>query len=159
MTKKYYYYFAYGMNTNEQQMQLRCHDAVALGHAVLPKHRFDFKCHATITPNDKEQVNGVLWMITDQDEDSLDILEGYPKYYLKKVVKVNFEGQTVDAMTYYIPNDSLFPPGDSYYQLVTEGYKKFGVPTQQLLMAKKRAEQKNHMWTWRDLVDKDYDLL
>lgn len=156
MNKKYYYYFAYGMNTNEEQMRLRCRDALALGHAVLPKHRFDFKCHATVTPNKNDCVNGVLWLITEQDEDALDILEGYPRYYLKKVVKVKFQNQIITAMTYYIPNDSLFPPGDSYYNLVSEGYKKFGVPVQQLSVAKKRAETKNN-WSWNNLIDKRFE--
>lgn len=159
MKQKYYYYFAYGMNTNQEQMSIRCPDAIALGAAKLPKHRFDFKCHATVTPNARDSADGVLWMITDKDEDALDILEGYPRYYLKKVVKVQFGDQLVDAMTYYIPNDTLFPPGDSYYNLVQEGYKKFGVPTQQLVAAKNRALVKQHLWSWNNLVDKDYEWL
>lgn len=160
MAKKYYYYFAYGMNTNAEQMKIRCPDAVPLGAAKLKNHRFDFKCHATVTIDKRDSVNGVLWMITDQDEDALDILEGFPKYYLKKVVKVEFENQLIDAMTYYIPgHESLFPPGDSYYDLVFEGYQKFGVPTHQLKLAKKRAENKNNWYLWPTLVDKNFDWL
>lgn len=158
MTEKYYYYFAYGMNTNQEQMKIRCPKAIALGAAKLLKHRFDFKCHATVTANPFETVNGVLWKITDSDEDALDILEGYPKYYLKKVVKVEHNGKLIDAMTYYIPNDSLFPPGESYYSMVSEGYKTFGISTAQLAAAKSRAEKNSYGWSWQKTVDDRYYL-
>jgi len=53
-------YFAYGMNTNKDEMSYRCPKAIALGKAVLPGYRFEFKSFATIIPSPKEQVEGVL---------------------------------------------------------------------------------------------------
>ena len=36
-------YFAYGMNTNKDEMSYRCPSAKPLGLAVLPGYRFEFK--------------------------------------------------------------------------------------------------------------------
>lgn len=159
MTQKYYYYFAYGMNTNAEQMKIRCPRSIPLGAAVLPNHRLDFKSHATVTVDKKNYVDGVLWMITEEDEDSLDILEGFPKYYLKKIVKVKHDGAVVDAMTYYIPgHEQVFPPGEYYYEMVLEGYRKFNVPTKQLYIARRKAEKHNFSNPWYDLVDSNFYL-
>lgn len=160
MKENYSYYFAYGMNTNEEQMKFRCPTAVPLGVATLPKHRFDFKTHATITVDQSDSVDGVLWLITDIDEDSLDILEGYPRYYLKKAVDVEFQGQIIPAMTYYIPGTTpVYPPHDSYYHMVVKGYEKFGVSTRQLVKAKNHAESRYNKKFYRDLVDYKGNLL
>lgn len=153
MTEKYYYYFAYGMNTNKREMALRCPSARAVGAAVLPKHQLDFNLHATIGVKESESVNGVLWLITDDDEAILDLMEGFPKLYLKKAVRVYCRGQTFDAMTYYLPNSQPRSPSNFYYNLVEQGYKDFGIGSQQIRLARERAKKEDYFWSWQDLVD------
>ena len=92
-------YFAYGMNTNQEEMSYRCPGACALGKAILPGYRLEFKSFATIVPSPKESVDGVLWTITDSDESALDMLEGYPEFYDKKIVSVEHDNQSYIAMT------------------------------------------------------------
>ena len=92
MDKSVKLYFAYGMNTNKEEMAYRCPDARALGKAMLPGYRFEFKSFATIVPDTDGQVEGVLWTITDADETALDILEGYPEFYDKRHVTVQSFG-------------------------------------------------------------------
>jgi gamma-glutamylcyclotransferase (GGCT)/AIG2-like uncharacterized protein YtfP len=133
-------YFAYGMNTNKEEMAYRCSGARALGKAVLPGYRFEFKSFATIVPSPKEQVEGVLWTITEPDELALDVLEGYPEFYDKKTVSVEHNGQSYIAMTYIMnPREKGYAPSDSYYSMVSEGYQTFGLSQQQLLDAKNRS--------------------
>jgi len=135
-------YFAYGMNTNTEEMAYRCPTAVPLGKAVLPDYRFEFKSFATIVPSPKEQVEGVLWTITESDESALDILEGYPEFYDKKTVSVEHNGQSYIAMTYIMgPREQGYAPSDGYYSMVSEGYLSFGLSQQQLLDAKNRSIQ------------------
>jgi len=132
-------YFAYGMNTNREEMAYRCPGARALGKAILPGYRFEFKSFATIVPSPGETVEGVLWTITESDELALDILEGYPEFYDKKHVKVQ---QDIDyiAMTYIMnPREKGYAPSDGYYSMVSEGYQAFGLSQQQLLDAKNRS--------------------
>ena len=133
-------YFAYGMNTNKEEMAYRCSGARALGKAVLPGYRFEFKSFATIVPSPKEQVEGVLWTITEPDELALDVLEGYPEFYDKKTVSVEHNGQSYIAMTYIMnPREKGYAPSDGYYSMVSEGYQTFGLSQQQLLDAKNRS--------------------
>ena len=132
-------YFAYGMNTNKEEMAYRCPGAVALGKAVLPGYRFEFKSFATIVPSPGEQVEGVLWTITESDELALDILEGYPEFYDKRHVKVQ-QGIDYIAMTYIMnPREKGYAPSSGYYSMVSEGYQAFGLNQKQLLDAKNRS--------------------
>jgi len=133
-------YFAYGMNTNTEEMAYRCPRARSLGKAVLPGYRLEFKSFATIVPSPKEQVEGVLWTITDTDESALDMLEGYPEFYDKKTVSVEHDNQSYIAMTYIMgPREQGYAPSDGYYSMVSEGYQTFGLSQQQLLDAKNRS--------------------
>jgi gamma-glutamylcyclotransferase (GGCT)/AIG2-like uncharacterized protein YtfP len=132
-------YFAYGMNTNQEEMVYRCPTAVALGKAVLPGYRFEFKSFATVVPDADSQVQGVLWTITDADEAALDILEGYPEFYDKRHVEVQ-QGIDYIAMTYIMnPREKGYAPSDGYYSMVSEGYQAFGLNQKQLLDAKNRS--------------------
>ena len=140
MGKSVKLYFAYGMNTNQEEMSYRCPGARALGRAVLPGYRLEFKSFATIVPNPKESVDGVLWTITDSDESALDMLEGYPEFYDKKTVSVGHNNQSYIAMTYIMgPREQGHAPSDGYYSMVSEGYQSFGLSQQQLLDAKNRS--------------------
>jgi gamma-glutamylcyclotransferase (GGCT)/AIG2-like uncharacterized protein YtfP len=135
-------YFAYGMNTNKDEMAYRCPTAIPMGRAILPGYRFEFKSFATIVPSPKETVEGVLWTITDTDEAALDILEGYPEFYNKKHVTVR-QGIDYIAMTYIMgPREQNYPPSDGYYSMVSEGYQQFGLNQRQLLDAKTRSNKK-----------------
>ena len=140
MDKSVKLYFAYGMNTNKEEMAYRCPDARALGKAMLPGYRFEFKSFATIVPSPTEQVEGVLWTITETDESALDMLEGYPEFYDKKTVSVEHNNQSYIAMTYIMgPREQRRAPSDGYYSMVSEGYQAFGLSQQQLLDAKNRS--------------------
>ena len=142
MGKSVKLYFAYGMNTNKEEMAYRCPNARAIGRAILPGYRLEFKSFATIVPNPKESVEGVLWAITDSDESALDILEGYPEFYDKKTVSVEHDNQSYIAMTYIMcPREQGHAPSDGYYSMVSEGYQSFGLRQQQLLDAKNRSIQ------------------
>jgi gamma-glutamylcyclotransferase (GGCT)/AIG2-like uncharacterized protein YtfP len=140
MDKSIKLYFAYGMNTNRDEMAYRCPGARAMGRAILPGYRFEFKSFATIVPSPKESVEGVLWTITELDESALDMLEGYPEFYDKKTVSVEHNGQSYIAMTYIMgPREQGHAPSDGYYSMVSEGYQSFGLSQRQLLDAKNRS--------------------
>ena len=142
MVKSVKLYFAYGMNTNKEEMAYRCPGARALGRAVLPGYSLEFKSFATIVPNPKENVEGVLWSITESDESALDMLEGYPEFYDKKTVLVEHDNQSYIAMTYIMgPREQGYAPSDGYYSMVSEGYQSFGLNQRQLLDAKNRSIQ------------------
>lgn len=126
-------YFAYGMNTNIDSMEERCLGAKVIGYAMLPGYRFDFKRHATVSPDIDEEVHGVLWEINETDELMLDMLEGYPTYYTKQFVTVLYQDRPVTAMTYMMHDDAEpAMPTTGYFRMVQEGYHQNNVPTDQL---------------------------
>ena len=139
------------MNTNPYQMSWRCPTSIDLGRASLPDFRFEFKRHATIDKSTGGIVDGVLWKITESDEESLDILEGYPTYYTKKMVQVWSweEGRVVDAMTYMMyHNESLSEPTQTYYDMVKEGYLEHNIPIRQLSDAMARVKETNNDYSF-----------
>ena len=153
--KKSQLYFAYGMNTNPEQMHLRCPESQALGLATLPDHQLEFRTHATIAHTPGQVMQGVLWEITPSDEAALDRLEGYPVYYGKKTVMVEHQGQHFRAMVYVMDSAMLLaPPNNYYYQTVAEGYDKFGISRHQLVAARQystKVYRKKFSYTDHDI--------
>ena len=126
-------YFAYGMNTDQAGMALRCPGALSLGHARLRDHAFRFAVHADVIPCDNSWVEGVLWVIDQQHLNSLDRVEGYPWYYDRAELEVDHRGRTVRAHCYRMqPGNADAPPAQSYLDTLTRGYGHHGVPTDQL---------------------------
>ena len=129
-----HYYFAYGMNTNPGEMERRCPGSRPLGKADLEGYRFVFRGHADVElAEDHECVKGVLWEISDLDLEALDSLEGFPDYYLRQRVKVQFEGWEYIAWVYTMQDQSFKSgPSETYYNMCRAGYEYFGVDTDQI---------------------------
>jgi len=126
-------YFAYGMNTNTQGMATRCPGAVAFGHARLLRHRFRFAGPADVQVDRRDYVDGVLWDITDRCLLALDTLEGFPHYYDRKWATVEYDYRECSALVYFMqPGNKSQAPSSGYFNMVMEGYREFGVPTDQL---------------------------
>lgn len=126
-------YFAYGMNTNLDEMACRCPGAVSLGAAWIDNYEFVFRTHADIVKSPGGICYGVLWDITPAHLKALDALEGYPYYYTRFRVRVNLGDRFVYALTYQMTDQSYIQePGRGYLDMVTEGYQQNGVPTAQI---------------------------
>lgn len=125
--------FAYGMNTNPEEMARRCPNARSLGHARLINHSFRFAQHADVEPCANSFVDGVLWEITEQHLKSLDQLEGYPYYYNRVVSSAVLGSRTFNVLVYRMqPGHEVSEPTRGYYNLIRKGYRAHAVPTEQL---------------------------
>ncbi len=126
-------YFAYGMNTNLDEMARRCPGAVSLGPAWIDDYQLVFRTHADIAESPGNICYGVLWDIDKKHLQALDALEGYPYYYTRFLVKVNTGDYFVFALTYQMTDQShIQEPGVGYLETVTEGYRQNSVPTDQI---------------------------
>lgn len=127
------YYFAYGMNTNPIEMQIRCPESQCLGRSQLMDHVLRFATHADVIACAGSDVEGVLWEISAADLQSLDILEGYPIYYNRSLLSVCWQGQKIQAEVYHMqPGIENQLPSQRYLQMVEDGYRANQVPLDQL---------------------------
>ena len=141
------YYVAYGSNLSVEQMARRCRDAKVVGMGVLKDWKLEFRLHANIRQCAGEQVPVLLWLISEQDEKSLDRYEGFPKYYVKKDFRVtlpekNGKKRTVDAMGYVMaPGYQISPPADGYFKTILDGYRHLGFDRNTLIAAVENAKE------------------
>jgi gamma-glutamylcyclotransferase (GGCT)/AIG2-like uncharacterized protein YtfP len=127
-------YFAYGMNTNLDQMAARCPGAVCLGPAWIDNYALVFRHFADIEPEVDSYCDGVLWEITDDNLVALDALEGYPYHYTRFSVVVNTDRGSDTALVYQMVDQSFEqPPSNHYFNTVYEGYEQNNVDTHQLI--------------------------
>lgn len=127
-------YFAYGMNTNLDEMAARCPGAVCLGPAWINDYALVFRYFADIEPSAGNWCDGVLWEITDDNLSALDRLEGYPWHYTRFTVVVHTDRGSDTALVYQMTDQSYEqPPSGHYYNMVAEGYVQNSVPTDQLI--------------------------
>ena len=130
-----HYYFAYGMNTNLDSMAQRCPRALCLGAGQLEGYKFAFRLHADVELGDpSDQVEGVVWQLSEDDLDSLDAFEGFPTYYLRCKAWVHSnEIGWVKAWIYTMADqDYLAEPRESYVRMCREGYEQNRVSTKQI---------------------------
>lgn len=140
MESKRYFYFAYGMNTDPDAMIQRTGNPRAIGRAKLQGYRFRFAFHADIQPNDTSTVDGVLWDINEDHLLSLDQREGYPYYYDRKIVSVQCQNKTYDAVVYFMRSgEPVSLPSQHYWEMLERGYTTFGVPMTQMYRAHTEA--------------------
>ena len=135
------YYLAYGSNLNLEQMSFRCPDARAVGSAEIHGWQLAFRRgYLTIEPADGSTVPVGIWEINDRDEKNLDRYEGFPKFYRKEFLDVEFLGRSLPCMV-YIMNDGhpIRKPSPEYLLTVAKGYSDFGMGMVPLVEAYDRA--------------------
>jgi gamma-glutamylcyclotransferase len=130
-------YFAYGSNMERVHLKRRCPKAKFLSAAVLPGHELVFAGSsrmwgggiADIRSVAEKSVEGVLWEITETDQETLDEYEGYPDLYLRKTVEVRTSaGKVVTAFAYVMANPGReAPPSRPYKRLLISGAEEHGL--------------------------------
>ena len=145
------YYIAYGSNLSIEQMKIRTPDAVIVGTAMLKGWRLLFRYFATIKKAKGFDTPVLIWKISEQDEKNLDRYEGYPRFYVKKNLKVavtSLEGEDLgelEAMVYIMSKKAVDArsdkslPSKQYYSVLESGYNTFGFDKEILIEAVKEA--------------------
>jgi gamma-glutamylcyclotransferase len=130
-------YFAYGANLNIESMRWRCPDAVAVRSFYLQGWRLAFSGVATIQPDVSGTVAGALWAISDQDEQALDVFEGWPTLYCKQIIS----SEGLEFMVYRMNNDPAGLPSVPYIETIAQGYRDWDLDPDCLVSAVKRTQQ------------------
>ena len=126
-------YAAYGSNLDVNQMAVRCPDAIPVGSYMLPGYRITFRGNARGygVANIERRTGSVvplgLWKISESDEASLDIYEGYPRLYTKINIPVVLDNERTHAIVYVMtPGHHFATPSPYYFDVVLKGYHDFG---------------------------------
>jgi gamma-glutamylcyclotransferase (GGCT)/AIG2-like uncharacterized protein YtfP len=115
------FYFAYGSNIDQAQMRDRCPTATIKGIGKLPGHKFIINCHgvATVTSGKESTVYGILWNITEANEERLDIYEGVKQgFYTKSQIEIETELEKVFSLIYLASDSELGAPRDDYVEKI-----------------------------------------
>ena len=141
------YYIAYGSNLNVPQMRMRCPGATILGTATLKGWELLFKgsktgSYLTIEECDGGSIPLVIWELTESGEAALDRYEGFPSFYYKKDIRLQYKGirsgrrRTVTAFAYIMHEDRpIGIPSNLYMRVCLEGYDTFFFDRNVLLAA------------------------
>ena len=143
-------YFAYGSNMNLSQMAFRCPDAQVVDTVRLEGYRLAFRTNggghgvATILLEPDSFVDGVLWRISERDEQSLDHYEGFPRLYGKEpVTVVGSDGQRREVMAYTMNSPYKEIPArplGTYLSCILHGCRQNGIEIESVLDAGTQQE-------------------
>ena len=140
-------YFAYGSNLNPEQMQRRCPDSQFIDIATLRGFHLAFTGHsrrwgggvATVLEAPKDQVEGIVWSISDRDLESLDRCEGYPYSYDRSSLEVRLaSGEPRSALIYVKQDSNTASPSAEYLAVIQKAYEDRGFDVSKLARAAKR---------------------
>ena len=132
------YYLAYGSNLNVRQMRFRCPTALVVGKGVILDYRLLFKgsktgSYLTIEKAKGYEVPVAVWKVDEACEESLDRYEGYPSFYYKKEIEIDFKSikkglpRHSKAFVYIMHEErELGIPSRGYVEVCLEGYRTFG---------------------------------
>ncbi|KAG6827362.1 hypothetical protein H0H92_012100 [Tricholoma furcatifolium] len=88
-------------------MMQRCPGSVYIGTAILSEWRWiiNIRGYANIIPSPNDKIYGMVYTLTEDDENKLDGFEGVPRNYEKKILAVEMlkgenKGTLVDALVY-----------------------------------------------------------
>jgi len=152
------YYLAYGSNLNVRQMLRRCPNARIIGTGELKDYQLLFKgsksgSYLTIEPKKGSVVPVGVWEVQADDEQSLDIYEGYPTFYYKKETELKVKGirsgriRTLPAFVYIMHEDRpLGTPSGHYLKVCYDGYLNFGFDPKYLFDAYAISQKENSVW-------------
>lgn len=130
-------YFAYASNLSKEYMLSRCPNATPIKKVKLKGYKLVFNELADIVLEEDNEVTGALYVISKQELEELDRLEGYPLLYERMVIEVEDDrGSRYDAFTYIMEEKALQAPPEHYYQLLVKGYEDWGLTMEQLEAAR-----------------------
>lgn len=139
-------YIAYGSNLNVEQMKHRCPNARILCTGEIEDYKLLFKGslsgnYLTIEPCKGRTVPVVVWEVTDDCEYSLDVYEGFPRFYRKEYVPIKTQGGIMkDAFAYIMNGHEIGLPTERYMRTCLSGYASFDFDPEILWIA---AEESN----------------
>jgi gamma-glutamylcyclotransferase (GGCT)/AIG2-like uncharacterized protein YtfP len=130
-------YFAYASNLSKKYMSSRCPNAIALKKVRLKDYKLTFNELADIAVEEGSSVIGGLYLISKQELEKLDILEGHPDLYERIIVElVDDDGNFYEAFVYSMVDKKELQPPETYFKILVEGYHDWDIDSEILERAR-----------------------
>jgi gamma-glutamylcyclotransferase (GGCT)/AIG2-like uncharacterized protein YtfP len=118
-------------------MLSRCLHAIPIKKVVLKNYKLVFNQLADIVSEEGEIVLGAIYVISKQELEQIDRLEGYPDFYDRIIVEVEDEvGNKYDVFTYTMVEKAVELPPENYYNILLKGYEDWDLPIEPLKEAR-----------------------
>lgn len=125
-------YFAYGLNMDAADMARRCPRSTPLGVARLPRRRFVvMSCgYASIVPDPRADVHGVLWSLALADVAALDRFEETARGLYTKLAQpvLRGGGASASALVYIGADLQQGAPRPGYIERVVAAATEWRLP-------------------------------
>lgn len=125
-------YFAYGSNMDVDAMRARCPRSRPLGVARLARHRFFIMegGYASVAPDPRRQVFGLLWDLALADVRALDAYEDVRSGLYRKIMQPVLRGQgaSARALVYVGGSAQPAPPLPGYMESVLAAARALELP-------------------------------
>lgn len=143
------YYFAYGSNLSISQMKRRCPKSKLICKGILKGYKLLFNKYsynwggsvADVMKSPRDNVWGLIYSLTFADLKKLDIFEGFPKAYNRKLLPVFTADNRVfkeHTWVYYISYKyKEGRPVQSYLDILKDAAYNFNFPRYYKTMLKK----------------------
>lgn len=137
-------YFAYGSNLDAEQMIRRCPSAKLVGVAHLAGFRLAFAgssrtwggAVATLLPDARASVSGLVWALSQADLHVLDGFEGHPRSYRRRTLAVlTKDAGRLGAEVYVKDAPIEGVPSARYFNVILAAYREYRFDEAALLRA------------------------
>jgi gamma-glutamylcyclotransferase len=125
-------YFAYGSNLWRDQMQARCPEHRFLGAGILSGYRIIITArgYASVIQSPTDIVCGSVYIITESDEERLDLCEGVRDgIYLKETIDIETERGAIRCLVYVDPVSEEGMPEREYVEWMKHGIHDAKLPS------------------------------
>jgi len=125
-------YFAYGANMNAAAMSRRCPKSRALGRARLVRRRFIITeaGFASVAPDPRANVHGILWDLALADVPALDRFEEIARGLYRKISQpvLRESGGPASALVYIGSSSRVGEPQPGYLESVIDSAREWSLP-------------------------------
>ena len=125
-----YNYFAYGSNLNLEQIDCRCPGIRPLTTAKLRDYELVFRGVADVISAPGKTVIGAIYEVNEAHLQALDLYEGFPHFYQRRLVEVEtLQGEKLPALIYVMSEKNApYPPDKHYLHIIITGMKQWNFP-------------------------------
>ena len=122
------YFFAYGTNIAQSELDKHCPGAILLGYGMLNNYMLEFRGYsehaiAHITKKKGEVIPVTIWELPPESKYTIENYEKFPYIYKKQKVKAIMNGTKIKGIIYLTKQDlPQGMPSEEYLNTLREAY-------------------------------------